>query len=120
MHPPIHFASAVDLLQSKKWIITKSYYEPEEEHVSLQAKTAKLKKAIFYASDSTVEDSVSLVVHLIKAAILPPSYVDLQARGATVFESENEALKDKGSVIKDAVMEPDESRYITLAIHNCI
>ena len=81
--------------------------------------TAKPRKATFYASDSTVEESVALVVHLIKAARLPPRHADLQASCATVLESEKEALNDKGSVIKDAVVEPNENRYVTLAIHNC-
>ena len=40
---------------------------------------------------------------LVHARVLAP-----QARGARVFESE-----------KDAVVEPDENRYVTLVIHNC-
>ncbi len=36
-----------------------------------------------------------------------------------MFESEEEALKEKGLVIEDAVVEPDENKYVTLAIHNC-
>ena len=36
-----------------------------------------------------------------------------------MFESEKEALKEKRLVIEDAVVEPDENRYVTLAIHNC-
>lgn len=53
--------------------------------------TAKPRKATFYASDSTVEESVSLVVHSIKATRLPPRHVDLQASCATVLESEKKA-----------------------------
>ena len=35
-----------------------------------------------------------------------------------MFESEKEALKEKRLVIEDAVVEPDENRHVTLAIHN--
>ena len=58
--------------------------------------------------------SQTAIVKLIRARVL-----DSQARGARVFELEKEALKEKGLVIEDAVVEPDENRYVTLAIHNC-
>ena len=77
------------------------------------------------AIDTDVEDSP--VVRLIQAARLPSRHVKLvrarvldpQARSVRVFEPEKEAWKEKGLVIEDAVVEPDEDRYVTLAIHNC-
>ncbi len=77
------------------------------------------------AIDTDVEDSP--VVRLIQAARLPSRHVklvrarvlDCQARSVRVFEPEKEAWKEKGLVIEDAVVEPDEDRYVTLAIHNC-
>ena len=51
---------------------------------------------------------------LVRARVLDP-----QACGARVFESEKEALNEKRLVIEDVVAEPDENRYVTLAIHNC-
>ena len=36
-----------------------------------------------------------------------------------MFESEKEALMAKGLVIEDTVVEPNENRNATLAIHNC-
>ena len=35
-----------------------------------------------------------------------------------MFESEKEALMEKGLVIEDTVVEPNENRNVTLAIHN--
>ena len=35
------------------------------------------------------------------------------AKGARVFESEKEALKEKGLVIEDVVVEPNENRYMS-------
>ena len=79
----------------------------------------------FDAIDIDMEESP--VVRLIQAVRLPSRHVklvcarvlDSQARGARVFESEKEALKEKGLVIEDAVVEPDENRYVTLVIHYC-
>ena len=51
---------------------------------------------------------------LVRTRVLDP-----QAGGARVFESEKEALQEKRLVIEDAVAEPNENRYVTLAIHNC-
>ena len=82
------------------------------------------KDNLLHAIDTDVEESP--IVHLIQAARLPSRHVTLvrarvhdpQARGIRVFESEKEALK-KELVIQDAVVEPNDNRYVTLAIHNC-
>ena len=119
--------TAVDLLQKRKWALTQVDHEPEEEPVSPScSKDYKTEEDNpLDAIDIDVEESP--VVRLIQAARLPSRHVklvcarvlDSQARGARVFESEKEALKEKGLVIEDAVVEPDENRYVTLAIHNC-
>ena len=119
--------TAVDLLQKRKWALTQADHEPEEEPVSPScSKDYKTEEDNpLDAIDIDVEESP--VVRLIQAARLPSRHVklvcarvlDSQARGARVFESEKEALKEKGLVIEDAVVEPDENRYVTLAIHNC-
>ena len=110
---------AVDLLQKRKWALTQADHDPEEEPVSPSC-----------SRDYTTEEDNPLdspVVHLIQAARLPSRHVKLvrarvldpQARSVRVFDPEKEALREKGLVIEDAVLEPDENRYVTLAIHNC-
>ena len=119
--------TAVDLLQKRKWALTQADHEPEEEPVSPSCSkdyTTEEDNPLD-AIDTDVEGSP--VVRLIQAARLPSRHVKLvrarvldpQARSVRVFEPEKEALKEKGLVIEDAVVEPDENRYVTLAIHNC-
>ena len=119
--------TAVDLLQKRKWALTQADHEPEEEPVSPScSKDYKTEEDNpLDAIDIDVEESP--VVRLIQAARLLSRHVKLvrarvldpKARGARLFESEKEVLKEKGLVIEDAIVEPDENRYVTLAIHNC-
>ena len=112
----------------KKWTITLADQGLEEEHESLtSSRDCKTKEDnLLDAVDTTVEESVSLEVCLIQAARLPSRHVKFMrarvlgppAKGAFVFEPEKEALKEKGLVIEDAVVEPNEDRYVTLVIHN--
>ena len=118
--------TAVDLLQKRKWALIQTDHEPEEEPVlpscSKDYKTEEDNP--LDAIDIDVEESP--VVCLIQAARLPSRHVklvrtrvlDYQARGARVFESEKEALREKGLVIEDAAVKPNENRYVMLAIHN--
>ena len=119
--------TAVDLLQKRKWTLTQADHGPEEEPVSPSCSKDYKTEEDNPLDAINIDVEESPVVRLIQAARLPSSHVklvcarvlDSQARGATVFESEKEALKEKGLVIEDAVVEPDENRYVTLAIHNC-
>ena len=116
--------TAVDLRTSKEERVD---HGPQEEPVSPScSKDYKTEgDNPLDAIDIDVEESP--VVCLIQAVRLPSRHVklvrarvlDSQARGARVFESEKEALKEKGLVLEDAVVEPDENWYVTLAIHNC-
>ena len=45
--------------------------------------------------------------------LVPARVLDFPAKGARVFESEKEALKEKGLVIEDVVVEPNENRYMS-------
>ena len=45
--------------------------------------------------------------------LVPARVLDSLAKGARVFESEKEALKEKGLVIEDVVVEPNENRYMS-------
>ena len=49
----------------------------------------------------------------VRALVLDP-----QARGAALFEAQKGDLNEKGVVIEDAVVEPDDNRCVTLAVHN--
>ena len=44
--------------------------------------------------------------------------LDPQASGAALFEAQKGDLNEKGIVIEDAVVEPDDDRCVTLAVHN--
>ena len=119
---------AIDLLQKGKWAITQTDHGPKEDHESHSSSEGcePEEDNTLHAVDTTVQEPVSPVIHLIQAARLPSRHVKFvrarvlnpQAKGAALFEAQKGDLNEKGIVIEDAVVEPDDNRCVTLAVHN--
>lgn len=117
--------TAVDLLQKREWIITQADDGAREDHATpCPSEDGEMKP------DNPSQAAVTTtepVVHLIQATRLPSRHVkfvrarvlDPHATGIAMFEAEKEALKERGLVIEDTVVEPDGDRCVTLAAHNC-